>query len=336
MDLSRSPEPLPPLRDTRTVCQGAEAVASACQSVFGEVLVLRRVAESGGSILPISRAEDVSRALRGALLRFATDPPSAMLSGHEADGRPLDRPHTAFLALPAGEPARSSACVYGAAIVFPREITEEDRQAISLAAARWESSGARLVLGRLGEMRLARAEDGHDDTRTTLSVLSPTVDPRETVPVASRALTGPSRHWASLTPIALHRNPGNLMAREPATAARAAHAAERAIADACGHVSLPRPIHVRVARQASFPGIPAAPAFMPYPRHGSGFKRVCVHAELEFEEPVLGPVMLGVGRYFGVGLFAARQEDARPRSPRDTSSSRVDLHIVERAGGIGR
>ena len=305
MDLSRSPEPLPSLRDTRTACQGAQAVASACQSVFGEVLVLRRVAESGGSILPISRAEDVSRALRGALLRFATDPLPAMLSGHEADGRPLGRPHAAFLALPAVTPARTPASVGGVAIVLPREIGEEDRQAILLAAARWESSGARLVLGRLGEMRLARAEDGCDDTRAARPDLSQAIGAGKRVHVASPALTGLSRHWASLTPIALHRNPGNLATREPVAAARAAGDAEQAIADACDHIGLPRPIHVRVARQASFPGIPAASAFMPYPRHGSGFKRVCVHAELEFGEPVRGPVVLGVGRYFGVGLCAA-------------------------------
>lgn len=57
-------------------------------------------------------------------------------------------------------------------------------------------------------------------------------------------------------------------------------------------------------RRSRFAASPPAPAFMPFPRHGreKKFQRVCVHAELEFEEPVAGPVMLGVGRYFGVGL----------------------------------
>jgi len=47
---------------------------------------------------------------------------------------------------------------------------------------------------------------------------------------------------------------------------------------------------------------------MPYPRKGYGckLKRVCVHVELRFDEPVTGPVLLGVGRYFGVGLCAPR------------------------------
>jgi CRISPR-associated protein Csb2 len=46
---------------------------------------------------------------------------------------------------------------------------------------------------------------------------------------------------------------------------------------------------------------------MPFPRKpgGSGsdkFTRVCVHAVLEFEERVEGPVLLGAGRYFGLGV----------------------------------
>ncbi len=46
---------------------------------------------------------------------------------------------------------------------------------------------------------------------------------------------------------------------------------------------------------------------MPFPRKPAGagsdkFARVCVHAEVEFAEPVEGPVLLGAGRYFGVGL----------------------------------
>lgn len=263
----------------------AAGVASQCQSVFGELLELREAGDRRGSGLPLSQAESVARALRGALLRFAIDPPPAALSGHEADGRPLDRPHVAFLALPVPGGARAPATIGGAAIVLPREIEEAERRAILLAAARWEASGARLVLGRLGELRLTRAASQEEAQSSCASTL-----------------TAPSRRWASLTPIALHKNPGNLASRDPAAALRAAREAERTIADACEHIGLPRPIHVHVARQSSFPGIPSAPAFMPYPRHGGGFKRVCVHAELEFEEPVHGPVVLGVGRYFGVGL----------------------------------
>jgi hypothetical protein len=80
------------------------AAAPAARSVFGEVLALREVAGAGGRPIGLSlaHAELVARALRGALLHFASDPPPAVLSGHEPDGRRLVRPHVAFLALRAG------------------------------------------------------------------------------------------------------------------------------------------------------------------------------------------------------------------------------------------
>jgi CRISPR-associated protein Csb2 len=229
----------------------------------------------------------VARALRGALLRFADDPPPAALSGHEPDGRRLERPHTAFLALPFARAATgdSPATIDGVAVALPRDIAEADRRAILLAAARFEASGARLLLGRLGAMRLARLAGADADRSLVLETL-----------------TGASRHWASLTPVALPRNPGPLAAPDPARAARARREAEQAIADACSHSGLPRPAEVRVLRRSPFPSVPPAAAFAPYPRVGSGLKRVCVHVELRFAEAVAGPVLIGVGRYFGVGV----------------------------------
>ena len=258
------------------------------QSVFGECLVLRGVPEQGApaSVLPLTRAEEIARAVRGALLRHAVDPPPAALSGHTPDGRRLERPHAAFLALP----DLRSRSVAGAAIVLPREIEPEQRQAILLAAARWERNGLRLLLGRLGTMQLARVD---------APVAGDPVDPAR--------WSGPSRRWASVTPIALHHNPGDLTSRNPAKATRAARRAEEIIASACAHICLPQPTRVRVLRHSMFPGVPPAPEFMPFPRKpagaGSGkFTRVCVHAEVEFAEVVEGPVLVGAGRYFGVGL----------------------------------
>lgn len=258
------------------------------RSVFGELLVLRGVRNPEGrhSDLPLTFTEETARAVRGALLRHAVDPPPAALSGHTPDGRRLKRAHAAFLALP----DLRSRFVAGAAIVLPREIEPEEHQAILLAAARWERSGLRLLLGRLGTMQLARVDS----------------------PIAGDSLDtarwlGPSRRWATVTPIALHHNPGDLDSRDPAKAASAAHRAEEIISRACAHIFLPQPTRVRVSRHSMFSGVPSAPEFMPFPRKpgraGSDkFTRVCVHAEICFEEAVAGPVLLGAGRYFGLGL----------------------------------
>jgi CRISPR-associated protein Csb2 len=224
-----------------------------------------------------------------------------VLSGHEPDGLRLERPHVAFLALPGPGSRNSPATIAGVAIVLPRDIEETDRRAILLAAARWEQSGARLLLGRLGAMRLARVSDPGSGESLGLS-----------------ALVGPSRRWASLTPVALQRNPGDLAAPNPEIAARAVRRAEEIVSRGCAHIWLPPPTRVRVLRRSLFPGAPSAPAFMPFPRPTPGrpprperFQRVCVHVELEFAEPVEGPLLLGAGRYFGVGVFLRREHSRR-------------------------
>lgn len=295
---------LPATQDKIPPSQATRPTPTSARSVFGECLVLRAVPEPGNPTreLPITCAEEIARAVRGALLRHAVDPPPAALSGHTPDGRRLEHPHAAFLALP----DLRSHSVAGAAIVLPREIEPEQRQAILLAAARWERSGLRLLLGRLGTMQLARVD-------------APTAgDSLDT----ARWL-GPSLRWASVTPIALHHNPGDLTSRDPAKADRAARRAAEIIASACAHICLPQPTRVRVFRHSMFPGVPSAPEFMPFPRKRGGagsekFTRVCVHAELEFAELVEGPVLVGAGRYFGVGLCEPiRSIAASPRLRND-------------------
>jgi CRISPR-associated protein Csb2 len=239
--------------------------------------------------LSITHVETVARALRGALLRHATDPPPAVLSGHEPDGRRLERPHAAFLALPTSEDGHAPGVIGGVALALPRDIAPTDHRAFCVAIEHWERSGARLLMGRLGAMTLARVDEAHAGEELALG-----------------SLAGCSREWATVTPVALQRNPGELGARDAAAAARALRRAEEAVVDACQHVGLPRPVEVKVLRRPVLPRMPPAPAFMPHPRLGSGFKRVCVHAALRFAEEVAGPVVIGVGRYFGVGMFARR------------------------------
>ncbi len=82
---------------------------------------------------------------------------------------------------------------------------------------------------------------------------------------------------------------------------------EEIVTRGCAHICLPKPTRVRVLRHSMFPGVPSAPEFMPFPRKPGGagsekFTRVRVHAEICFEEAVAGPVLLGAGRHFGLGL----------------------------------
>lgn len=275
--------------------RGDSPQAVPAESVFGEWLVLSEVSGEDGrrSGLRLQRTEDITRALRGALLHHADDPPPPVLTGHTPEGRPLERPHVAFLPLADVGSKHASGTVLGAAIVLPKDISSEDRRAVLRAVGRWEENALRLVLGRIGAVQLERVTDR--EPRRTL-------DPEW--------WTRPSRRWASVTPVALDRNPGNLFSRDPKEAAEAAATAEEIVASACEHVGLPRPKWVEIVRRSLFDAAPAARHYMPFPKKAAGngrLRRVCVHVELCFAEAVKGPVLIGAGRYFGVGLCRGRE-----------------------------
>jgi CRISPR-associated protein Csb2 len=120
----------------------------------------------------------------------------------------------------------------------------------------------------------------------------------------------PARRWGSVTPIALDKNPGNLYSKDPKEASTAMRNAEEIVMHACQRVDLPEPRWVEIVRRSLFDAAPPARSYMPFPKkdcNGSRFSRVCVHIEMCFDAPVAGPVLIGAGRYFGLGLCRGRE-----------------------------
>jgi CRISPR-associated protein Csb2 len=267
---------------------GDAAVPEPARSVFGEWIVFREVERNGAPRigLRLQSAEDIARAMRGALLHHADDPLPEVLAGHAPDGKPSESPHAAFLALADVLSNKySSGAVLGTAIVLPRDIDAVDRHAVLRAVERWEEKGLELKLGRIGVMRLERITAR---------------DPR--TPLDPATWTRPSKRWASVTPVALDKNPGDLFSQDPKVVNEAVERAEEIVADACERIGLPRPKWVEVSRRSLFDAAPKAAEFTPFPRQGKSFRRVCVHVEIRFHEDVAGPVVIGAGRYFGVGV----------------------------------
>ena len=114
------------------------------------------------------------------------------------------------------------------------------------------------------------------------------------------------------TPIALDRNPGNIRSNQGGTAQRAAIEAQRSIADACERIGLPRPLSVEVSLSPLLPGVQPVRAFLPWPGRPGRVSRTRVHADIIFPEVVRGPVILGAGRFFGLGLCLPVPEGAAP------------------------
>jgi CRISPR-associated protein Csb2 len=78
--------------------------------------------------------------------------------------------------------------------------------------------------------------------------------------------------------------------------------AQRTVAEACEHIGLPRPVSVEISLAPMLPGAQPVHAFRPWPDRPGRNRRARVHAELRFDRPVRGPVLLGAGRYYGLGL----------------------------------
>ncbi|WP_419932232.1 type I-U CRISPR-associated protein Csb2 [Candidatus Poriferisodalis sp.] len=241
---------------------------------------------------PTIRTVELTEALRGATFRHADDPLPEGLSGHLADGRPSRHPHVAFLALPNVGHDYADGRIMGLAAMLPASLPEEAANAAYRAIGTWEQAApqgrCRLTLG--GEvMDLHRRQP-----------------PFELSTLRTATWSRPSSEWISATPIALPKNPGRLTSGSPAARARAWAAAEEEVRQSCIHVGLPDPAAVAVSLDPLLPGARPAghyPAFVQGTRRGEGVRRRLVHAAVRFDQDISGPLVLGSGRFLGLGLM---------------------------------
>lgn len=275
---------------------GATPQQAVVNGVFStEMTVFARV---GGPRLPITSAVGVARQLSRALQSCADQPVAEVISGHAPDGSPSQRPHLAVVPLPFVGHRHGDGGIRGIAVVLPRELPTAERRAVMVAIARLEAqaradSGSEedppvvsLHLGDSGSLRLQRVAW----TDPGLAALRASTWSR------------PAREWITATPIALDENPGDLHDDNPERRAKAFAEAEACVARAVEHIGLPRPDHVEVSRSVLLPGSAKPRSFPRFPVSRERPQRVLVHARLVFGAPVRGPVLLGAGRYLGLGL----------------------------------
>lgn len=242
--------------------------------------------------VPATRAVELATAMRSAVFHYATDPIPEELSGHLPQGPPATAPHVAFVPLPYVGFPRADGRLLGIAVSVPKAVGDAARRVLYRAIGKWENNAGptlKLTLGSQGIVEMSRLRGP-----ITLASLRPAVWRR------------PSRHWASATPLALPKHPGRLGGGSAAARARAWRMAEATAAAVCVHVGLSEPSAVEVSLAAFLVGGRAARQFPPFSqkgRDGRPVRRQLVHASLTFEEPVAGPLMLGSGRFLGLGLM---------------------------------
>lgn len=264
------------------------------RGIFGDDLIV--LARVGGPRLPVTSVVGLATQMRRALMSHADEPIHEVLSGHEKDGSASEAPHLAVVPLPVVFGPHADGAILGIALVLPTAADEAGRRAVIRALGRMEQSGLQgrdadapiltLLLGDAGELELQRVAWG-EDRRTTLRPAS-----------WCRA----SKRWATATPIALDRNPGDLHDPQPEKRKQAFQEATASLVESVRRIGLPAPAKVDVLRSCVLPGSAKPRSYPRYPIDSRRPQRVLVHARLVFDDMVKGPLILGSGRYHGLGL----------------------------------
>jgi CRISPR-associated protein Csb2 len=270
-------------------------------SVFGDVIVC----EIDGPFLPLSGATRFLNAVRDAVIR-ATDTESqavkTLVSGHTADGGVSREDHVAYIPLAnVGFNRYSDGKVMGFGLVLPRGLARfsAERRAILKAVAGLDGIGF-----------------GGHEWRVTI--------PTENIPksLETWAYTAASKLWATVTPILCDRFPKE----------KDGERLEDILAQSVERVVGVRPVHVHLTRTEKHPfrirtemsderslkvgafsvfhGVPPSHEFSNR-RKPDDPPRHRIHAVVEFDREVRGPLIVGAGRYQGLGLFRVWKPEGR-------------------------
>jgi len=252
--------------------------ARAPASSFGEMIVFQRLS---GSPERIESLLTVTSVLRDALMaRSPLQPAPGCISGHS------ETPHIACVALPFVNHRHADGSLKGVAIILPKDLAESDQLVIFGALNGFEELASKHGM----QWRIRRR-----------------VDDAESVTLSEDTWTRRARVWASVSPVLLDRFPKLIKQDGNETAANAPEykpgdSPEEIVADACERIGLPRPKAVRLHKNSFVLGVAPSTRFHLRRREGEA-PRPASHVILEFSEAVIGPVLLGAGRYFGLGLF---------------------------------
>lgn len=233
----------------------------------------------------------VAKRLRDALLKTAEQERlriPVLLSGHNPDGSPAETPHLAIVPLADVGWAYSQGGLMGIALVWPRDTASDERRSALRAVAGFVKRGAELRFGQLGTWRLIL------DADPALQSLR------------FERYTRCSCRWATVLPAVLDRYP------KSKSGANLAAIMEQA----CMNIGLAREavdgLQVEAYTFSAVRGAPSVHEVKNQIAKDSPYRnRPMRHLVLTFKRPVQGPLILGAGRYRGLGLCLPLREEVR-------------------------
>ena len=261
----------------------------------------------GGTQPPAGAAVAVAHAVRGALLAHADPTAGAMLLGHDESG-PARSEHLAVLPLPYVGFPHSDGAIKAIAFALPAAATLDDEAALLRTLGAWEATGEGRAPGK--PPRLSVDYRGH--TLTLQRVLDPLAGLRTLRRSRWAGVPAPARRWATVTPIALDGEcpPFNHSVASIRRKAQrvATKLVRRAITRLLGDGLQPDDIAVSLVFDAPVPGAAHLRRTVPYGRRGHARPRRHVHAVFTLPRAVRGPLVVGAGRHFGLGLCVPLSE----------------------------
>ena len=252
------------------------------------------LADVGGFVPDLTAFPLVAKRMRDVFLKTASDNGLSIpmvLSGHDMEGRATRAPHVAIVPLADVGWNFSQGRLLGLALVWPRELADAERR-IALQVIVGFLSGDNEVgllhFGRQGSWSLGLEPES---TRASLRF--------------ARYVRA-ARRWGTVLPAALDRHPKDKRGEEVASI----------ITSACINIGLPKGavdgLDIEVHKHASVKGAPSAvDVRQALPRDSLYRSRPLVHLVLHFQQPVRGPLILGAGRFRGLGLCLPLDEEHR-------------------------
>ena len=236
-------------------------------SLFTRWISFRKVS---GPRLPLESTTGLMELVRRAVLERYPDPLPEWISGHTPNGEKSAQPHLGILPLSHVGGASRRRPSIGFCPDGPCSVSDEDWDLLEDALFEFDT----LLLGSSGEWKIAQTTGA------------------EQLPASLRAETWRRRAttWASVTPVVF----GHYPKKRPGKDALAVLGAS------CRAIGLPDPVEVRMGTVSPHLGAPRAVEFPP-PKQADG--KLLAHVWLRFDEPVRGPVVIGAGRFVGMGLL---------------------------------
>ena len=233
--------------------------------------------------------------LKKALLSHCQEPIPESISGHKPNKEPSENPHMAIVPLVNSGWPHSDGNVKGIGIIMPTKDKRgvQDRDVLERTVDKFMHQGGRLTFGRAGETRVSRALK---NTMKSLDV---------------GRYTRVGKEWVTVTPIVLDGHYRDRPNRRYSDI----------ISKSCIRAGLPKPHLIHVSKQPYITG--SHPAYFNnvdrvdhqrkiisapqqrgwrHPKRGRFDNVGLIHARIVFSVPIRGPIVLGRGRHYGLGL----------------------------------